>query len=294
MFEQVRDRLGSPALVVAIVALVVALCGGAFAASNSGGGKATASKQAKGKRGPRGPKGPKGDPGATGPPGAPGAAGAKGDAGPQGEKGLKGDKGDPGEDGKSVVVTALPEGVEECEERGGAILEVEDSGVENEVCTGKEGKEGSPWTAGGTLPAGATETGTWAFNASDANPTIYASISFPIPVSHEFQETQVHFQTQEDFATFCHGTPLSPTAPPGELCVYNKSTGFGAGLQNASFEGIGHAGSTLSFFAGPTGAIVRFAFTGEEGEGAFGFGSWAVTGCSETLPPGDPNLCPEV
>src|SRR5881394_3694847 len=74
MLRIIRRNLNVPTA-VAVVALVFAMTGGAFAAKDY----ATGSKQSSGKRGPKGPKGdtgPKGD---------------KGDTGPQGPKGDTGD-----------------------------------------------------------------------------------------------------------------------------------------------------------------------------------------------------------
>ena len=84
MFSTLRNRFGIPG-VISVIALVFAMFGGAYAASNSsGGGKATASAKAK-----KGPKGPKG---ATGPAGPAGAAGPAGPAGPKGDAGATGTK----------------------------------------------------------------------------------------------------------------------------------------------------------------------------------------------------------
>src|ERR1700760_3375487 len=87
LLERLKRRLGAngPGLTVAIIALIVALSGGAFAASHG----ATASKT-KVVKGPRGPKGPKGDAGPAGPQGPAGAPGAKGDQGIQGIQGTPG------------------------------------------------------------------------------------------------------------------------------------------------------------------------------------------------------------
>jgi hypothetical protein len=85
MFSTIRRHLRlSPAGVVAVIALVFAMAGGAFAANHSGSG-ATAS--AKAKKGPRGPKG------------ATGAAGAQGPAGPAGKDGTNGTNGTTGATG---------------------------------------------------------------------------------------------------------------------------------------------------------------------------------------------------
>lgn len=92
----------SPALVIAMLALFVAL-GGVSTAARSSGPQASestaaeaATQGARAKPGPRGPRGPRGLRGLTGAPGAPGAAGAPGAPGASGATGAKGDKGDTG------------------------------------------------------------------------------------------------------------------------------------------------------------------------------------------------------
>ena len=104
-----KSRFGGPAFVLALIALFVALSGGAVAAgivpvakhaftadtaSNALklGGKTPAqlSKTFRGARGPQGapgPAGPQGDAGAKGPQGPQGASGPQGATGPQGAKG---------------------------------------------------------------------------------------------------------------------------------------------------------------------------------------------------------------
>jgi hypothetical protein len=83
MLRIIRRNLNVPTA-VAVVALVFAMTGGAFAAKNY----ATGSKQSAGKRGPRGPKGK---------PGPQGLQGVKGDTGSKGETGAQGPKGDTGD-----------------------------------------------------------------------------------------------------------------------------------------------------------------------------------------------------
>ena len=293
MFSPLRNRFGIPG-VISVIALVFAMLGGAYAANDSGGGRATAS--AKGKQGPRGKTGKTGPAGPAGPAGANGKDGANGSNGSNGQDGAAGAA---GAAGTSVTNTSLPLGNEKCA-FGGTQFKV-GSGAATFACNGEEGaqgekgEKGDPWAVGGTLPPGATETGTWAFNASDANETIFVPISFTIQVGAEVfeEEGHAHFQSDENFSNTCHGFPGEPSAPPpGELCVYYNNGEIGTGLGNATFQGIGNAGSPFSSTPGPTGAVIRFGFDGEPGEGAFGFGSWAVTGCSDALPVGDPNKCP--
>lgn len=87
MFNAIRRSFSVP-MAVAVVALVFAMTGGAFAAKSY---VASPSKQSK--RGPKGPRGPRG------PQGPQGEVGPKGDTGPQGEAGPKGDTGTKGDTG---------------------------------------------------------------------------------------------------------------------------------------------------------------------------------------------------
>lgn len=102
MFSMFRNRFGIPG-VIAVVALVFAMFGGAYAANHPEGGKATAS--AKAKKGPRGPRGKTGPTGPQGLPGANGKDGAAGAAGPTGPAGATGPTGPTG--------TTLPSGMTE-------------------------------------------------------------------------------------------------------------------------------------------------------------------------------------
>lgn len=281
--KRVKDRLtaNGPGLTVAVVAMVIALTGGAFAAAGlTGKQKKEVKKIAKefaGKPGAQGPQGVQGPVGPAGP------TGAKGDPGAPGAPGTPGV---PGKNGKSVTVSEIPTGEFECEERGGALLEEEGTPPGVEVCTGKEGIEGQPWTPDNILPPGATETGAWAFNGTEADTSgIRVPISFPIPVGLNLKAAHVHFGVADsggDFSSTVAGAPcpsesaFEPKALPGELCVYANLDG---GLVNATFDGIfrynGEApGATQS------GAILGFTPTGV----AFGGGGFAVTGCTISEP----------
>jgi len=100
MLKRIHNKLGTAGLVVAILALVAAVAGTAFAA---GGLTKKQEKQvvkiAKKYAGKQGPKGDTGPAGAQGP---------KGDPGPKGDEGAKGDKGDQGPPGPTETV--LPPG----------------------------------------------------------------------------------------------------------------------------------------------------------------------------------------
>lgn len=90
MFSRIHGKLGTAGLVVSVVALVAALGGAAWAASDnhlSGGEKKEAVKIAKKYAGKRGATGPQGPAGANGKDGAPGLTGPRGLQGESGEAG---------------------------------------------------------------------------------------------------------------------------------------------------------------------------------------------------------------
>src|SRR6476469_4314065 len=279
MFSTLRTRFGIPG-VISVIAVVFAMFGGAYAASNSsGGGKATAS--AKAKKGPRGPKGATGPAGPAGPQGPAGPAGAKGDAGAAGANGTPGT---PGAAGQSVQ-TAVEPPLGNCGEEGGVKL-TSASGT-SYVCNGEkggQGPEGNPWTDGGTLPSGETETGTWggAINKfryeEEEDGTLkeivggaigYLPISIPIPLAAA--PNPVLVEPGETGVPGCPGISPGglPQADPGTLCVY------GASLLG-SISGTALLDPTKNFSPGAARTGTLFLFECAGGECA-AFGTWAVT-----------------
>jgi hypothetical protein len=277
MLHRFRDRFGTAGLAVAIVALVAALAGTAVAASGALTGKQKKEVEKIAKKYAGAP----GAPGAAGPAGPAGAAGAKGDNGAPGEKGEKGAKGDPGtpgtpgKDGKSVDAIEIPTSdSSHCQGQGGAFYEVEESAEATEVCNGTDGKDGSPWTAGGTLPKGATETGMWAMSASAAdagteseNEGVIVPISFPVQLAAELGPGNVHI-VGNGGGGVCTGNAGHPKAPEGVLCVYKSVT------VNSTLSGIYRIGLAAEG-ATPAGALLYFEGVTDH---AYGYGSWAVTG----------------
>lgn len=197
MFSRVHQKLGTAGLVVAIVALVAAMTGGAFAA---GGGHLTGKEKKEVKKIAKkfaGKKGKNGAPGATGPQGPKGDTGA---AGAKGDTGAKGDKGDRGE-------------------------------------RGLEGSEGSPWTAGGVLPSEETETGVWGSPNSGVAGISFLPLSFPIRLAEPLELEDIHLINEAGEEVYADQTPpfaeherspsgctggsfTEPKADPGNLCVY--------------------------------------------------------------------------
>lgn len=261
----IREPFGKAGLIVAVVALVAALGGSAIAAKGALTGKqkkevqkiAKAEAKKYAKRGPAGPAGPAGAKGDTG---AQGATGPQGAAGPQGPGGTPGAPGAAGANGESVEIVETNPAA--CEPSGGVVYEVEETPTA--ICNGHDG---SPWPAGGALPKGATETGMWSLIGGGAAAEQPVPISFPIHLAEQLGTTKVHFVGTGPEGV-CTGNVSQPSAPEGELCVYT------AELSGATFEGIYQA--TGSFpGASNSGALIFFKSVAA---GAYGFGSWAVTG----------------
>jgi hypothetical protein len=291
MFSTLRTRFGIPG-VISVIALVFAMFGGAYAASNSsGGGKATASVKAK-----KGPKGPKGATGPAGPAGAQGPAGPAGPAGASGKDGTSGAPGSPGIAGKSILASSF-EGTDEpisepCEEHGGVALKAEGASLANYACNGASGEDGSPWTAGGTLPTGATETGGWSvgpvgylYSEKSTSVPAFAPVSFAVPLASPIASDHTVFVGGSNpDPTHCTGSVQDPKAASGYLCIYEGAGTYctfesvrpltSGGLGDAAV-GASKAGALLGFKANPKGA--------EEEElpeliAALAWGSYAVTG----------------
>jgi len=262
MLNRIREQVGHAGLLVAIVSLIAALGGGAYAASGpvSGSGKkrqhgkAAAGLNAKQKKEvtkiAKGFQGA-GPAGAQGPAGADGQAGTKGDGGAQGEQGAQGIEGPQGDPGADGTFSTEP------------------------------------------LPGGQTLTGGWVETAPSAGAGLAAQISFSIPLSADLTQTgcitapqpqscQVHFinpageevaaegVSSHVFATpeHCHGAAAAPAADAGNLCVYAGAT------ENVLTNPIAYglikpAGGTFEH-----GAYVLFSASGSA---ALVQGTWAVT-----------------
>lgn len=289
----IREPFGTAGLIIAMIALVAALGGGAYAAKGGLTGKQKkevakiAQKEAKkfaakngtnGTNGLPGTKGDKGDAGGAGATGPAGPQGPAGPAGPQGKQGVQGVQGIPGETGFTE-----------------------------------------------TLPPGETETGTFAYRGSIAESeasAINVPISFPIPLASPLGQGSVHMisadgskeiviretsegpgkeegEGEEVTPTACGialtpaATAANPAAAPGNLCVYvTKSK---PKMKPAEAGKPGHSGSnfivdpsaTCELFAcwagfggpgdgaGVSGARMQIAHEG--GPEVYGWGTWAVT-----------------
>jgi hypothetical protein len=252
------------------LALVFAMGGGAYAASKVfiTSTKQISPKVLKALKGNTGPAGPQGSAGPAGPQGPQGLEGKAGGAAKDGASGTN------GTNGVSVTSATLAAGNAHCSEGGSEFNAAESK--KTYACNG------SPWTAGGTLPVGKTETGEWVLRGMAAATEEFetTAISFPIPLASpppNFIFVEAGLATPEH----CTGDALKPGAASGYLCIFeSEATGFlevvhrgGLLFQLAtSPEGTTNAGTTggeLLFTTTKTGAV------SDEG-------SWAVTAPSPT------------
>ena len=299
MFQRVRKHL-TPATFIALLALVFAVTGGAFAVRGDNSDSHTnasvrvnntvaSTARAKGKTGPRGPRGPAGPAGKNGTNGVNGAQGATGPAGPKGETGAAGATGPQG-----------PQGVKGKEGKEGQSI---------------PGEPGEPGVIHGQepLPKGATETGAWTTNvATTAENNEYVAISFPIrlPASITAGQHTLYVTTEEwedrsgkkdpagceaepnpvkEPGVKVPGTAEDPQAAEGFLCVYQGFTlnpeGFPGefGTFGVNISNPAHLG-TPGPSAGVAGATITVHYERPSSTGPFGeplehqlSGTWAVT-----------------
>ena len=246
MLSAIRRRLHlSPATVIAGLALVFAMTGGAYAAKKY---LITSTKQIS----PSVLKQLQGKAGAAGTPGAqgvPGAQGAQGPAGPAGTAGAGGGKGETGAKGEKGATGA----------------------------TGSKGATGATGVSGFTekLPKDKTETGTWAVAGVEYPQfsEVVVPISFPIPLSAAGALVYLNLSETEAGSKKggCEGTAAVPTAPAGTLCIYTgEETRSGFGAPEFRIDG------TENEYE-PAGTIMRLFHAEKEASTLVLNGSWAVT-----------------
>jgi hypothetical protein len=261
MIKRIHDKLGAAGLAVAVMALIVALAGTAFAAKRvfTKAQEKQIVKIAKKYAGKNGKNGKDGAPGPAGPQGPKGDPGPKGDQGPKGDPGAAGEEGPQGETGEAGICS-----------------------TENPVCK---------------LPAGATLVGAWGTSGGDGDegsadrslvPISFLQRVSPAPIAvWEFQpfpgvgielkDGEAAFfcpgcpvpstqqETEEAWDNACPGNADNPDAAPGYLCIYN-----------GTFEGnpngpLANAGMTEA--ANEWGLVVPFTLS----KNSSARGSWAVT-----------------
>lgn len=275
MLTRLQERLGTAGLIVAVIALVFALAGSAFAARNALTGKEKKEVEKIAKKFA-------GKPGA---PGAPGPAGLPGPAGPAGAKGENGSNGSSGDDGVSAETATFFGNLHGCPEGG---VEVKSASPVAYVCNGKNGQTGFTET----LPSEETETGSWGANRSTAG-EFYVPISFTLPLDAPLDSSHVHYirkdgkevnliidpiteepEFEEKTSTTCLGGPEAPSATPGNLCIYVALENNFQPLNYAGqFGNIFKAGSNQVPGASTAGAVLKLNLESS----SYGTGTWAVT-----------------
>jgi hypothetical protein len=279
MFSALGKRIHvTPATVIASLALVFAMTGGAYAASKY---LITSTKQISPKvlKQLKGAKGANGAPGAAG---ATGAAGPGGPAGPTGPGGPSGGNGANGKDGVSVTSAAVPTTSATCAHQGGS--EFSSVSGKTTACNGTTG-----FTK--TLPKGETETGTWSFFVQPEGHA-FAPITFNIPLAGTqcevstgpppvFEEMgicggtasghgkNVHF-IEGASTNECPGSAAEPQAKPGNLCIYKGV------LVNATLGAIDRPSNPFGAPGADTAGVV-LGFVAEATAPNVGSGTWAVT-----------------
>ena len=225
MFSKIRRRV-TYANVAATLALLFAMSGGAYAAGRY---LVTSTKQIS----PKVLKALSGKPGSAGPSGAQGPAGPAGSQGPQGPAGSNGTNGTNGTDGASVTSK---------EQKTGKLGSCSDGGSEFKAGSSTTyACNGSPWTAGGTLPSGKSETGAWAVEGSF--PDEAASISFTVPLNSELPASAVHVIApggHGEGGGTCptSGSAAKPEAEPGNLCIFEGAFLFNISVLEALVSGL--------------------------------------------------------
>ena len=241
MFSRLHRRMRlSPAGVIALIALVFAMIGGAYASTHPRAGMRDRAAKAKyltksqvlaliKQNASQGPAG---------------------DAGPKGDQGSQGAKGDPGNAGTSVTNTPIAPGPANANcKLGGAEFKV-GAGTPTYACNGEPPKE---------VAKGETVAGAWSsiINAEGYGET---SVSFPAPL-HGAPADGSHVQLVLEGATVtgCPGTRTDPKADEGYACFYV------ANYASGTFKVLGapsQFGITLFIEEPPARQI---------------YGSWAVT-----------------
>ena len=220
----IREPFGTAGLIIACVALIASLAGGAYAAS----GGLTAKQKKEVKKIAKQFAGKPGAPGATGPVGPKGDQGAKGDTGPEGKQGTPGTNGTNGADGEDG---ACSEG--------------------NPVCTlPSEATETGAWALGRNAGA-ATQLVDISFNlALEEAPVVHV-------INKAGKEIVLGAGLEEIDQPACPGNVEEPEAAPGTLCLYTAEEEQ-SGYSNIDDPSTGLV-ETASY---KTGAIVPFTPSG--------------------------------
>jgi hypothetical protein len=238
MLNRIREQIGTAGLIVAVAALVAALSGGAYAASQSADHRSKAGVDAKTKKeiekyakryakafakeGPPGPAAPAGPAGANGARGETGLTGSQGPEGPSGETGF---------------TETLPPGKTE-------------TGAYAAFVQGEQWF-GIPFAIPLAAPLGEEE------------------VHF---VTYEEQEEEE--VPQECTVEGTEGSVAEPLAAPGQLCVYERPALSGFLAEQAAFHQFQDPSATSFGVEGAATAGTAMFMTATA---TYTWGTWAVT-----------------
>jgi hypothetical protein len=102
---------------------------------------------------------------------------------------------------------------------------------------------------------------------AEAQGNIFVPVSFSVPLGHEIGPGKAHFVGPFGGGS-CEGNFAEPSAPQGELCIYESELHKISFLRTETPERVQNA-------AAIPGTVMVF---NQVEEHAWGFGSWAVTG----------------
>ncbi|HEV7943651.1 MAG TPA: hypothetical protein VGP17_12730 [Solirubrobacteraceae bacterium] len=286
MLSFIRRRL-TVANGVLVITLVLAMSGGAYAASKIliTSIKEISPKVVKQLKGERGPSGEKGAPGPEGKAGEKGTAGAEGKAGTTpsmkeftGKSGscneggveftasagkdlaCNGVKGTNGKEGETPVIKEFTGKSGNCNEGG---VEFTTGAGKVLACNGR--------SAGGTLEKGKTERGTFIMTMTAAEKKGHheglAQITYPVPLVGSTLPTQIEVLGEKDTSANCAKSGPEATAAEGVLCVYIAN----------SLPATGESGAPeyqTEFDNDPYGCVLEF---NAESQASYLTGEWVLT-----------------
>jgi hypothetical protein len=247
MYQRYRERFGTAGVVVGVIALVLALVTGAYAAGGGLSGKQKKEVEKIAKK-------------FAGKDGTPGAAGTNGTNGTNGKDGAPGEKGAKGDTGEAGV----------CSET-------------NPTCVAPHGVTftGTWGTAGGNaeqpfsmvpisfpLQLAAAPTAVTTAESPDESTTIGVVLKDGSGELYDPAGNLDFGEMHEEWEDICPGSAAAPAAEPGFLCIYTKE------IHLASEPVPLNAFAAKFEAAHRFGVVVPFKINSKEG---YARGSWAVT-----------------
>jgi hypothetical protein len=137
---------------------------------------------------------------------------------------------------------------------------------------GTQGVQGVPGPVTGTLPSGATLSGTFDINQPGATAGAEASTSISFGLKLSAAPTVHYIRSGAAVPTGCSGTASNPGAASGNLCIFEVASNNGNAAEVDPANPVTGGANVATTF----GAAVSVVATAT---GSFAtYGSWAVTG----------------